>query len=596
MAGKEAESLEGLKILNGNNSNFPSLSLQKVKSNLFTNGTYSLLNDSTLKALSRTNAEIIGIKVPVKKLGEGSYGYVTSAVINLQYPTRIKELVSAIKVSLSDEVQYTGIPEDIILECSVYARLLKSNNTSKALFAKITGEKSSIIMEHYSSSIYDLFKEYKLLSDDKRFKLIRAIFFQIVNGLNEMHKLNFIHKDLKPQNILVSHDGRILIADFGLTIYSIYGNSSPQKFYDKITTDTIEPPEGNNALKDNPISKSYDIWSLGCVLDFLIFGDMKFNMWETIGRNYRKTVTQNDYSDILKKIHEGYKSNKLPEYGDLIKMLLQIQPKDRPTTEEILKNPLFKGLTLATAIKDVREILEYDISTRTLPNNTRKIGDKGRNKIISNTVKNVGTLNKNTGFFQIKSFKKVPSEISENLSEIKQTLVKNYVELINANKSSIYSLLHALELHNRYAYTENPTLDIEMTKIFRGIAIKLSPYKLRNSDIDMFSSKSRYTSKEIDSEVTVITSLHGDMLPQVGGLVDIILRALIPRSINDKKRILTRFLVNLATTNKSIQSCINDDVDQATIDKLSLPDILYTKFDDLPEPSKEQRVQYQINA
>jgi len=581
----EAESLQGLKILNGNNSNFPSLSLQKVKSNLFTNGTYSLLNDSTLKALSRTNAEIIGIKVPVKKLGEGNYGYVTSAVINLQYPTKIKELVSAVKVSLSDEVKYTGIPEDIILECSVYARLLKSNNTSKALFAKLTEKKSFIIMEHYSTSIYDLFEG--LLFDDKKFKLVRAVFFQIVNGLNEMHKLNFIHKDLKPQNILISYDGRILIADFGLTIYTICGNSSPQKFYYKLTTPTIEPPEGNNALKFNSISKSYDIWSLGCVLDFLMFDDMKFNMWETIGDHYRDTVTQNDYSDILKKVHEGYKSNKLQEYGDLIKKLLQIKPKDRPTTEEILNDPLFKGLTLATAIKDVKEILEYDITTRTLPNNTRKIGDKGRNKIISNTVKNVGKLNQNTGFFQIKSLEKAPSKISENLSEIKSSLVKNYLELMNKNKSSIYSMLHALELHNRYAYTKDPTLDIKMTKIFRGIAIKLSPYRLHKYDIDILYGDSRYSSEEIKTEATVITALHGDMLPQVDGLVDIVLRALIPRNTEDKKIMFTRFLVNLATTNKSIQSCINDDVDKATIDELKLPVILDTKFERLPEASPE---------
>jgi serine/threonine protein kinase len=587
---------------NANDYNYPPLSLQNVKSNLFANRTnknkantilkqYSLLNDSTLKALSHTNAKIIGIKVPVKKLGEGNYGYVTSAVINLQYPTRIKELVSAVKVSLSDEVKYTGIPDDIILECSVYARLLKSNNTSKALFAKLTEKKSSVIMEHYSTSINDLLKGF--LFGDKKFKLVRAVLFQIVNGLNEMHKLNFIHKDLKPQNILVSHDGRILIADFGLTTYTICGNSTPQKFYYKITTPTIEPPEGNNALKDNNISKSYDIWSLGCVLDFLMFGDMKFDMWKTIGDHYRDTVTTKHYNDILKNIYERYESNDLPEYGDLIKELLKFQPKDRPTTEEILKNPLFKGLTLATAIEDVSDAF---ISIKTLPNNTRKIGDKGRNKIISNTVKNVGTLNHNTGFFQIKSLEKAPSKISENLSEIKSSLVKKYLELMNANRSSIYSMLHALELHNRYAYTKDPTLDIKMTKIFRGIAIKLSPYRVHNYDTDILYDDSRYNSEEIKTEATVISALHGDMLPQVGGLVDIVLRALIPRNTEDKKTILTRFLLNLATTDKSIQSCIDDDVDKTTVDKLNLPGILDTKFKRLPEASQEQLIQYQKNA
>lgn len=48
--------------------------------------------------------------------------------------------------------------------------------------------------------------------DDARF-----YFLEIMYGLSYLHQSNIVYRDLKPQNLLINHDGHIKIADFGLS-------------------------------------------------------------------------------------------------------------------------------------------------------------------------------------------------------------------------------------------------------------------------------------------------------------------------------------------------------------------------------------------
>jgi len=90
--------------------------------------------------------------------------------------------------------------------------------------------------------------------------VIKGLIKQFLNGLTEIHKFNVIHRDLKPQNLLISKGGVIKIADFGLARFI----ASPGR---EMTTGVISnwyrPPE--IFFGASYYSYSVDIWSAGCI-------------------------------------------------------------------------------------------------------------------------------------------------------------------------------------------------------------------------------------------------------------------------------------------------------------------------------------------
>lgn len=129
----------------------------------------------------------------------------------------------------------------------------------------------------------------------------------LADCLVTLHEENCRHGDLKPGNILHFKDsgdrGRLVIADFGLAKFHILdtrrriGKSS---MFDR--TLRYEPPEMEEEFKsDGPRSRSYDIWSTGCIfLEFSIWliygwsyleGFIRANInemfWELNGKNYQ---------------------------------------------------------------------------------------------------------------------------------------------------------------------------------------------------------------------------------------------------------------------------------------------------------------------
>ena len=95
-----------------------------------------------------------------------------------------------------------------------------------------------------------------------------------VTWTEDAQEMHIIHRDLKPENILVMADGlegSWKINDFGLSSFET-GSDSPV-FQEGIAIGTYHPPESQLML---PLSRSFDIWSFGCIvlecIDFLLEG------------------------------------------------------------------------------------------------------------------------------------------------------------------------------------------------------------------------------------------------------------------------------------------------------------------------------------
>mmetsp|Transcript_25677 Transcript_25677/g.44971 ORF Transcript_25677/g.44971 Transcript_25677/m.44971 type:complete len:345 (+) Transcript_25677:2746-3780(+) len=106
------------------------------------------------------------------------------------------------------------------------------------------------------------------LSRSTRFDESRACFYAacIVLALQHLHAQNIVYRDLKPENVLIDHEGYAKITDFGLSKENIMDNSSTHTFCG--TPEYLAP----EILARRGHNKSVDWWSLGALIFEMLTG------------------------------------------------------------------------------------------------------------------------------------------------------------------------------------------------------------------------------------------------------------------------------------------------------------------------------------
>jgi len=130
----------------------------------------------------------------------------------------------------------------------------------------------------------------KVINNDLNIDIIKDILRKILNGLKYLHDCNIIHRDMKPQNILINYKNKqnleVRIADFGWSkLCSIIQKPNTKNlskqiliFFKLLVTPLYRAPEVFTGSEN--YEYNIDIWSLGC-----IFGEMISKKYIFYGEN-----------------------------------------------------------------------------------------------------------------------------------------------------------------------------------------------------------------------------------------------------------------------------------------------------------------------
>ena len=330
----------------------------------------------------------------IETVGDGTYGTVFKGI-----NTKTNEYVAIKKM----KKKYTDWDECLSLKEVQALLTLKHSNIVTLNELILQKNELNMIFEFIGQNLFEYAKNMNEIPEYK----IRNISFQILQGLAYMHKNNFFHRDMKPENILISGD-QVKLADFGLARDI---NSEPP-FTDYVATRWYRSPEVilNSKVYSSPI----DIFALGAIIAELYTGvplfpgkeasDQMNKICEVLG-----TPNQSDWNegyDLANQIHfkfpqfRGKKlKNVINRASDnainLLEMMLCFNPSKRPSAVKCLQHPFFQ----------CNEILRYfgfnvkkeDIEEKKNNNNNNfAMSMNNRSNNFLNLIKE-GNINNNSG-------------------------------------------------------------------------------------------------------------------------------------------------------------------------------------------------------
>ncbi|KAH7887880.1 Pkinase-domain-containing protein [Phlebopus sp. FC_14] len=183
---------------------------------------------------------------------------------------------------------------------------------------------------------------------------VRSFMYQLLKGTSFCHENRVLHRDLKPQNLLINRKGELKIGDFGLArAFGVPVNT----FSNEVVTLWYRAPDV--LLGSRTYNTSIDVWSCGCIFAEMISGvplfrgrdnqDQLLHIMRIIGTPDDRVLRKIEAPEI--KIKQFPKYPKIsfqqvlpkasPQAIDLLERLLQFDPSKRITATEALSHPYF---------------------------------------------------------------------------------------------------------------------------------------------------------------------------------------------------------------------------------------------------------------
>uniref|UniRef100_A0A8C0SYZ4 cyclin-dependent kinase n=1 Tax=Canis lupus familiaris TaxID=9615 RepID=A0A8C0SYZ4_CANLF len=262
-----------------------------------------------------------------------------------------ENLVALKEIRLEHE---EGAPCTAIREVSLLKNLKHANIVT--LHDLIHTERSLTLVFEYLDS--DLKQYLDHCGNLMSMHNVKIFMFQLLRGLAYCHRRKILHRDLKPQNLLISERGELKLADFGLA----RAKSVPTKTYsNEVVTLWYRPPDV--LLGSTEYSTPIDMWGVGCIHYEMATGRPLFpgsTVKEELHLIFRLlgTPTEETWPGVMAL--SEFRAYSFPQYLPqplishaprldtdglhLLSSLLLYESKSRMSAEAALSHPYFRSL------------------------------------------------------------------------------------------------------------------------------------------------------------------------------------------------------------------------------------------------------------
>lgn len=285
-----------------------------------------------------------------EKLGEGTYGKVYKALnkVTLEFFALKK-----IRIQYEDE----GVPSTAIREVSL---LKECDHRNVIRLYEVLSLPTSLylVFEYLDMDLRVFLKKHGAFKDAA---WLKNASHQCFSGIDFCHAHRILHRDIKPQNVLVDVQQRVLkLADFGLA----RAFSVPLRAYThEVVTLWYRAPE--ILLGQSKYATPMDIWSLGCIVAEMATGlalfpgdseiDTIFRIFKVLGTPTEKVWPGVSSLRDFKQEFPKWPDSKLadvraagPALGelgaDLLSNCFRYNPVDRLSARRLLQHPFFDGV------------------------------------------------------------------------------------------------------------------------------------------------------------------------------------------------------------------------------------------------------------
>jgi len=251
--------------------------------------------------------DIPGYKVK-KELGAGGMAKVYLAVdTKLDRPVAVKVLSPAF-------AENSRITKRFIKEAKTAAQLQHSNIVSIFDVGK-QGTMNYFAMEYLQENLKDRIKQAGGIKPREALAIIR----DVARALAYAHNKGFVHRDIKPDNIMFRKDGAVVLVDFGI-VKAVNEKTKLTRTGISVGTPQYMSPE---QIKARKVDGRSDIYSLGIVLFELLTGKLPYQADDLVRLALQHT------GDPIPKLPE-----KLKDFQPLIEKMLAKNPHERVRNAE----------------------------------------------------------------------------------------------------------------------------------------------------------------------------------------------------------------------------------------------------------------------